>query len=175
MNINTIYSYYLLIFTAGLLTVSGCSNLCTEKNNPQDPEQMAKQNNEMLFPKGELLPGQWFSQKAYLHPLLARDQNNEFALGVVTFEPGARTHWHTHPKGQVLIVTAGEGFYQEKGKPARRIKKGDVMNIPENVMHWHGASASAELVHIAITNYKGDQNVVWNEPVTDQQYNEVNN
>ena len=96
---------------------------------------MNEQNNTSLFPKGEKLSNEWFSGNAFLQPLLARDKNNDFALGSVTFDPGARTHWHTHPKGQILIVTEGEGFYQEKGKPAQPIKKGDVINIPENVEH----------------------------------------
>jgi quercetin dioxygenase-like cupin family protein len=124
-----------------------------------------------LFPKGEKLSNQYFTGNAFLQPLAARDKNNDFALGSVTFEPGARTIWHTHPKGQVLIVTEGEGFYQEKGKPARALKKGDVVNIPENTEHWHGASNNIRFAHIAITNYKGDENVVWLQPVTSEQYN----
>ena len=135
---------------------------------------MNEQNNISLFPKGDKLSGEWFSGDAFLKPLLIKDKNNEFALGSVTFEAGARTHWHTHPKGQVLIVTEGEGFYQEKGNPAQRIKKGDVVNIPENVEHWHGATANTKMVHIAITNYNGEENVTWLKAVTDEKYNEVN-
>jgi len=127
-----------------------------------------------IFSQGAPLPSDYFTGHAFLHPLLAKDKNNEFALGSVTFEPGARTIWHSHPKGQVLIVTEGEGFYQERGKPAQHLKKGDVVNIPENVEHWHGATAHSKFVHIAITNYKGDQNVVWLQPVSDQEYQEVN-
>ncbi len=132
------------------------------------------QENTPLFAKGDKLPGNWFTGDAFLHLLLPKDKNNEFALGSVTFERGARTNWHTHPKGQVLIVIEGEGWFQEKGKPARAIKKGDVVNIPENTEHWHGASVTSKMVHIAITNYKGDENVVWLKPVTDAEYNEVN-
>ena len=135
---------------------------------------MTEQNNTSLFTKGDKLPDTQFTGNAFLHPLLAKDKNNEFALGSVTFEPGARTIWHTHPKGQVLIVTEGEGWYQEKGKPAQVIMKGDVINIPENVEHWHGASAKSKMVHIAITNYKGDENVVWLQPVTNEEYEAVN-
>lgn len=82
--------------------------------------------------------------------------------------------WHTHPRGQVLIVTEGEGFNQEKGKSAQRIKKGDVINIPAYVEHWHGATANSEMVHIAITNYKGEENVIWLQPVTDEEFNVAN-
>ena len=127
-----------------------------------------------IFPKGDPLSPDYFTGPAFLYPLLAKDKNNEFALGSVTFEPGARTIWHTHPKGQVLIVIEGEGFYQERGKPAQHLKKGDVVNIPENVEHWHGSTAQSKFVHIAITNYKDDQNVVWLKPVSDQEYQEVN-
>lgn len=127
-----------------------------------------------LFPKGQPLPSDWFSGNAFLTLLLARDKNNDFSVGSVTFEPNARTNWHTHPKGQVLLVTEGEGFYQEKGKPAQPIKKGDVINIPENVEHWHGASATHKMVHIAITNFKDDVQVTWLEAVTDEEYNSVN-
>jgi quercetin dioxygenase-like cupin family protein len=126
-----------------------------------------------IFPKGKSLPKEWFVGDAFLMPLVAKDKNNEFSAGSVTFEQGARTNWHTHPKGQVLLVIEGSGFYQEKGKPAQPIRKGDVVNIPENVVHWHGASAVSRMVHIAITNYKDEVQVTWLEPVTDEEYNSV--
>ncbi|HRO45356.1 cupin domain-containing protein [Agriterribacter sp.] len=135
---------------------------------------MTAQNNTPLFSKGEKLSAEWFTGNAFLQPLLPKDRNNEFALVSVTFEPGARTNWHTHPKGQVLIITEGEGFYQERGKPAQSIKKGDIVNIPENVEHWHGAAVNSKMAHIAITNYKGEENVMWLKPVTDEEFNEVN-
>lgn len=135
---------------------------------------MTADTNTPLFPKGEKLTNGYFTGDAFLAPLVARDKNNDFAMGSVTFEPGARTNWHTHPKGQVLLVTEGEGFYQEKGKPAQPIKKGDVVTIPEQVEHWHGASATHKLVHIAITNYQGDTNVVWLYPVSEDEYAEAN-
>jgi len=127
-----------------------------------------------IFLKGQPLPNEWFSGNAFLTPLVARDKNNEFSAGSVSFEPKARTNWHTHPKGQVLIVIEGNGLYQEKDKPAQRIKKGDVVSIPENTVHWHGATAVNKMVHIAITNYKDDTQVTWLEPVTDEEYESVN-
>lgn len=123
-----------------------------------------------IFQKGNPLPKEWFTGNAFLTPLVTKDKNNEFSAGSVTFEPGARTNWHTHPKGQVLIVTEGAGFYQEKGKDAEPIKKGDVVNIPEDVEHWHGAGPDTKMVHIAITNFKGEEQVTWLEPVTDNEY-----
>jgi quercetin dioxygenase-like cupin family protein len=127
-----------------------------------------------IFPKGQQLPNEWFSGNAFLTSLVAKDKNNEFSAGSVTFEPKARTHLHTHPKGQVLLVIEGNGYYQEKGKPAQAIKKGDAVNIPENTEHWHGASAMIKMVHIAITNYKDDVQVTWLQPVSDEEYDEAN-
>jgi quercetin dioxygenase-like cupin family protein len=129
---------------------------------------------QTLFPKGEKLPTAWFSGEAFLTPLVAPDKNNDFSAGSITFEPGARTHWHTHPRGQVLIVTDGHGFYQEKGKAAQAIQKGDVVNIPEDVEHWHGATATEKLIHIAITNFQDDVQVIWLEPVSAAEYQQVN-
>src|SRR4051812_44132161 len=84
-----------------------------------------KNNSDMsttnIFPPGQPAPKDWFTGTVFITPLVARDKNNDFTAGAVAFEPGARTHWHTHPKGQVLLVIEGEGFYQEKGKPARPI------------------------------------------------------
>jgi quercetin dioxygenase-like cupin family protein len=131
---------------------------------------MTIENNDALFPKGNKLPNDWFSGEAFLTPLIARDKNNEFSAGSVSFDAKARTNWHTHPKGQVLLVTEGQGYYQEKNKPAQIIKKGDVINIPENVEHWHGASENTNMTHIAITNYKDDLQVTWLQPVTDEEY-----
>lgn len=142
------------------------------QNKEQKP--METQTENSIFPKGDKLENGYFTGDAFLAPLLSKDKNNEFALGSVTFEPGARTNWHTHPKGQVLIVIEGVGFYQEKGKPAQSIKKGDVVNIPENIEHWHGATANSRMVHIAISNYKGEQNVTWLKPVSDEEFGEVN-
>lgn len=136
---------------------------------------MTTENNSQLFPKGTQLPNDWFSGNAFLSPLISKDKNNEFSIGSVTFEPKARTNWHTHPKGQILIVTEGNGFYQEKGKPAQAIKKGDVINIPEDIEHWHGASADSKMIHIAVTNFKGEQQVKWLQPVSEEEYAEVNN
>ena len=156
----------LLLCTFVLITVISCNN--------KNQEKMNKENTVGLFPKGDQLPNEWFTGNAFLSLLVAKDKNNEFSAGAVTFEIDARTNWHTHPKGQVLIVTEGSGFYQEKGKPAQIIKKGDVVNIPENVEHWHGASEKTPMTHIAITNFKEDVQVTWLKPVTDEEFNQVN-
>ena len=146
----------------------------TAHGQTKNSTKMTEISDAALFPKGDKLPDSYFTGNAFLTPLLAKNKNNDFAMGSVTFEPGGRTNWHTHPRGQVLIVTEGNGFYQEKGKPAQPIKKGDVINIPENTEHWHGAAATTKMVHIAITNYKGETNVVWLNPVSEEDYNTVN-
>jgi quercetin dioxygenase-like cupin family protein len=140
----------------------------------KNEQTMETQSNESVFPQGEKITNGHFTGEAYLKPLITKDTNNDFVIGNVTFQPRARTNWHTHPKGQVLLVIEGEGLYQEKGKPAQVIKKGDVINIPANKAHWHGASAQNKMTHIAITNYKGEENVVWLQAVSDVEYKEAN-
>jgi quercetin dioxygenase-like cupin family protein len=131
-------------------------------------------SNIEIFPKGESLPGDWFIGNAFLHPLVGKDKNNNFSAGNVSFEVNARTNWHTHPKEQVLLIIDGQGLYQEKGKPAKQIRKGDVINIPENIEHWHGASSTSQITHIAITNYEGDNQVNWLQPVSADEYSTAN-
>lgn len=156
----------LILITLSMLGLISC-------NADENTKNMNEETNSSIFPKGEKLPGEWFTGHAYLSPLVAKDDNNNFSAGAVSFDPGARTNWHAHPKGQVLIVIEGNGFYQEKGKPARAIKKGDVVNIPADVMHWHGATANNKMVHIAITNYKDDVQVTWLTPVSEEDYQQV--
>jgi len=127
-----------------------------------------------MFPPGQKLPNDAFTGNAFLTPLVPRDKNNDFTVGSLIYEPGTRSHWHSHPKGQILIIIEGEGLYQEKGKPVRAIKKGDVVIAPENVAHWHGATATNKMIDIAITNFKGDEQATWLQPVTDEEYDSVN-
>ena len=112
----------------------------------------------------------YFIGNSYLHKLTL-DQVPAFG---VTFEPGCRNNWHIHHAktggGQMLIVTAGEGFYQEWGKPARRLKKGDTVNIPANVKHWHGAAPNCWFQHIALEVPGTEQSNEWCEPVDDKAY-----
>ena len=114
----------------------------------------------------------YFIGNSYLHKLTL-DQVPAFG---VTFEPGCRNNWHIHHAktggGQMLIVTAGEGFYQEWGKPARRLKKGDTVNIPANVKHWHGAAPDSWFQHIALEVPGTEQSNEWCEPVDDAAYAE---
>ncbi|MGA0598363.1 (R)-mandelonitrile lyase [Enterovirga sp. CN4-39] len=92
------------------------------------------------------------------------------SAGHVTFEPGSRSAWHTHPAGQVLIVTSGTGWVQEENGQKREIKPGDVIWTPPGVKHWHGATATNGMTHLAITETVNGKNVDWMEKVTDEQY-----
>lgn len=123
------------------------------------------------FPLGAPGSSDWFTGTVHVQSLVNPDEmENLYSVGQVTFEPKARTFWHTHPIGQVLLVTSGEGFYQERGKAARRLKAGDVVCIPKDVEHWHGASDHSRFVHIAISNIAGGSAVTWLNPVTDGEY-----
>ena len=103
-------------------------------------------------------------------PLFGATAHTRASGGHVTFEPGARSAWHTHPAGQTLIVTSGVGWVQEWGGVKREIRPGDVVWTPPGVKHWHGAAATSGMSHIAITNVVGGKNVDWMEKVSDEQY-----
>ena len=111
-----------------------------------------------------------FTGSAVVDPLYAPNEYTTSSGGLVTFEPGARSAWHTHPAGQTLIVTSGTGWVQEEGGPKIEIKPGDVIWTPPGVKHWHGATAANGMSHIAITNVVDGRNVDWLEHVTDEQY-----
>ena len=139
---------------------------CTNKQ----PET-AEQKTEPIFPKGEKITNSNFAGTAYLHMMGARDTALHTSFGNVTFEPKARTNWHSHPGGQILFITEGQGYYQAKGQPARLLSKGDVVEIPRNLEHWHGAAPDSEFAHIAVSLNTDDGGAVWSGPVTDEEYN----
>jgi quercetin dioxygenase-like cupin family protein len=113
---------------------------------------------------------EFFTGDVTVNPYYAANEHTTSTGGLVDFTPGARSAWHTHPAGQVLIVTNGTGWVQEEGGTKRAIKSGDVIWTPPGVKHWHGAAASETMSHIAITNMKGGKNVDWMEQVTDEHY-----
>jgi 4-carboxymuconolactone decarboxylase len=126
-----------------------------------------------IFPKGEKSSPAYFTGTAWLNVLVPQDERGDYTVGNVVFEPSCRNNWHTHPAGQILLVTEGKGFYQEKNKPARSLTKGDVVVIPSGIEHWHGASKDSRLTHIAITNITEKGPVDWLLPVTDEEYASV--
>jgi len=114
-------------------------------------------------------PAEYFSGTARV-TMLAADNPTDCTVGDVTFEPGCRNNWHSHPAGQILVVTAGAGYYQEKGQPARLLHPGDTVSIAPGVVHWHGATATSLFTHLAI-NPNAKQGVSdWLQPVTDEEY-----
>ncbi len=124
-------------------------------------------------PAPEAFVAKFFTGDVTVNMMLPNDENNEYSAANVIFKPKSRTNWHVHPKGQVLLVLGGEGYYKVEGKPVHIIKKGDVVNIPPHVNHWHGATPNSEFVHVALTNYKEGENVLWGDPVSDVQYTSV--
>lgn len=136
----------------------------------QDP------SNSVIFAKGQPLPEHlksFFSGQCYLNNLVPGDSPLGCSISNVTFEPGCRNNWHRHPGGQILLVTGGRGWYQEEGKAARELRAGDVVEIPFNVRHWHGAARDSWFAHLSIVPNGGAGPAEWLEPVTDEAYNRL--
>lgn len=126
-------------------------------------------NRQGSRPTGEG-PAEWFTGKAWIEPLFQATAPGRVQGASVTLEPGARTAWHTHPLGQTLIVTAGHGFVQSWGGSIEEIHAGDVVSCPPGVKHWHGATPTAVMTHVAIQEALDGKVVDWMEKVTDEQY-----
>src|SRR5438477_13048160 len=112
--------------------------------------QSENQSKGQGLSKGEKAPAEYFTGTVWINLLVPNDSALNCQAGNVVFEPGARNNWHTHPGGQILVVTDGTGYYQEKGKAIQQIRKGDVVKILPDIEHWHGASPDSEFTHIAI-------------------------
>ncbi|MDE6997152.1 MAG: cupin domain-containing protein [Oscillospiraceae bacterium] len=116
---------------------------------------------------------QYFAGQSYLNML----STQQVFIGNVTFEPGCRNNWHIHHAqsggGQILLVTAGKGWYQEWGQPAKELRPGDVVNIPANVKHWHGAAADSWFAHLAVEVPGEDCSTEWCEPVDTETYQKL--
>jgi len=115
-------------------------------------------------------PDATFTGSVIVDTLYMNDEHTGNSGHLVNFEPGARSAWHTHPAGQVLIVTSGAGWVQDEGGEKRHIKPGDVVWTPPGVKHWHGATDTTRVSHIAVTNVRDAKAVDWMEKVTDEQY-----
>ncbi|WP_291377124.1 MULTISPECIES: cupin domain-containing protein [Achromobacter] len=115
-------------------------------------------------------PHDYFAGRARIDPVWAADEDVNASGALVTFEPGARSAWHTHPAGQRLVVTSGVGLTQEWGKPVQEIRPGDVIHCPPGVKHWHGATPGTAMTHLAVTPSVDGKNVTWMEKVSDEQY-----
>src|SRR5688572_6899279 len=116
-------------------------------------------------------PAEFFTGRVRVDPVWPANENINASGGMVTFEPGARSAWHTHPAGQRLFVLSGVGLTQEWGKPVQVIRAGDVVWCPPDVKHWHGAMPTTAMSHLAVTGTLQGRNVNWMEKVSDEQYN----
>jgi quercetin dioxygenase-like cupin family protein len=156
-------------FLAGLAVASAlaavspiaCARL--RKDNAMDIQRVGSQASV----KG---PEEWFTGSVRIDPLLSTKDPSQVGAASVTFEPGARTAWHTHPLGQHLIITAGVGWVQQEGEPIQDVRPGDVVWFPPGVKHWHGATPENAMTHIAIQEAHNGSPVDWLEHVSDAQY-----
>ncbi|RYG00935.1 MAG: cupin domain-containing protein [Chitinophagaceae bacterium] len=161
-----LFSY--LIISAFTIVVSAC-------NAPGDKlsEQQSKSGADTLysiFPQGNSGPAENFTGKAWNYGIVENDSSLTSVVGNVYFEAGARSNWHLHPAGQILIITAGEGYHQIRGQPRELLKKGSVVKCPPNVLHWHGASETKGMQQLYIIPNTEKGIVDWKEPVTDNEY-----
>jgi len=115
-------------------------------------------------------PAEYFTGNVRIDPLIATTAPARMGGAIVTFEPGARTAWHIHPLGQMLLVTAGCGLVQSLGGPVRKIRPGDMVWCPPNEKHWHGATSTTGMTHVALVESLDGKVVEWMEHVTDEEY-----
>lgn len=115
-------------------------------------------------------PAAFFTGRVRIDPVWPASESLTASGALVTFEPGARSAWHTHPYGQRLVVISGTGLAQQWGQPVQRLRPGDVVWCPPGVKHWHGASPTTAMTHLAVTGTQAGRNVDWMELVSDEQY-----
>jgi 4-carboxymuconolactone decarboxylase len=163
MHIRTIVATTLIALT---LTASPSLAQTSASSSTRDSMTISRKGSRPLQPG----PVAQFTGTARVEPLFAGTGASRTTGGSVTFEPGARSAWHTHPRGQALIVTSGTGRVQQWGGPVREIHAGDVVWTPPGVKHWHGAAPTTSMTHTAIQESVDGRNVDWLEKVTDAQY-----
>jgi len=139
------------------------------------PNVSAESPTQQITRAGEQAPtygsSDYFSGRVRVDPLFTPSDSIDASGAYVSFEPGARSAWHTHPAGQRLVVTSGVGLTQEWGKPVQIIRQGDVVWCPPGVKHWHGAAPNSAMTHLAVGRSVDGKSVTWMEKVTDEQYN----
>ena len=153
-----------LIFTLAAACIIGTG--CSEKSSKMENDNTV----ESIFPRGQKGAAETFTGNAYNYTLVENDSIYNTVVGNVYFEPGARSNWHTHPSGQILIITDGVGYHQIRGQPVQTIRKGDVVKCPPNVEHWHGASSDTGLQQLYIVPNTEKGVVNWLQPVTKEEY-----
>lgn len=125
---------------------------------------------DAIFPKGEKAANVHHVGNVWLNEISHADSVFTYSIAVATFDPGARLDWHSHPGGQILLISAGTGYYQEKGEPKQTVHKGDVIRCAPRVEHWHGATANSDFTYIATTPTEKGK-TIWLQRVTDAEYN----
>lgn len=123
-----------------------------------------------VFPRGALSTMNYFTGDVFNQRLVSPDSNTPCSVSNVTFKAKSRTRWHSHTGTQILLCTAGRGWYQEKGQPAKELKAGDAVTIPPGVIHWHGAALDSEFSHISVIPNPKDNKDTWLEPVSEEEY-----
>lgn len=155
------------LIIAGLLLLQSC------QQNEKKEEKKETEKVDAIFPQGEKGSEKYFTGNAFNLGLVPPDSIYTTVVGNVYFEPKARSNWHTHPSGQILLITSGKGYHQIEGEKIQVLKKGDVIKCPPNTRHWHGASPDEGMQQMYIVPNTEEGIVNWMEPVTDEQYNNL--
>jgi quercetin dioxygenase-like cupin family protein len=155
----------MLIISTSVLTTTAPFRHCFAKQRIDEME--ITRAGSQASAKG---PTDYFTGTVRVDPLFPVRDPGRVSAASVTFEPGARTAWHTHPLGQTLIITSGVGWVQREGGPIEEVRPGDVVWFPPNLKHWHGATVTTAMTHIAIHETLNGKNVDWMEKVSDEQY-----
>jgi quercetin dioxygenase-like cupin family protein len=153
------------VLVAGGVTIF--ANFDTGLAQPKEFIMDIKRSGSQLSRKG---PAEWFTGSVRIDPLFQAPEPARVGAGSVTFEPGARTAWHTHPLGQTLIITSGLGWVQREGGAIEEVRAGDVVWFPPDLKHWHGATPTTAMTHIAVQESIDGKNVDWMEKVSEDQY-----
>ena len=152
-----------------LLVTSIITGITTAKAQVKSNDKNYKMTS--FIDKGVPVPKENFTGTVWVNMNVKPDEGYNTNIGTVTFEPKARTNWHSHTSGQILFVIEGIGYYQEKGKPIQLIQKGDVVKVPKNTEHWHEASHGSSMRHIALVPEYDKDKTEWLKPLSDAEYN----
>jgi quercetin dioxygenase-like cupin family protein len=152
--------------TASIIVLTTLMNCTADKKT-----SAVASDEQVIFPRGERGAAANFTGNAYNFGLVPNDSVYNTLVGNVYFEKSARSNWHVHPSGQILVVLDGEGYHQLEGQPKQIMRKGDVIKCPPNIRHWHGATENTSLTQMYILPKTENGIVTWLEPVTDEQYN----
>ena len=138
----------------------------------ESEDRSRRQKRDTVFPRGTRVTGHDnFTGPVWVEMVVTEAETFDTRAGNVTFEPGSRTDWHAHPGGQILFVTGGAGYHQERGEPVELVRKGDVVKVAPGVEHWHGATPDTEMTHMAVATQDSAGETVWMGPVPDEEYN----